>query len=176
MDEHDPKEELIETIFRNGTITVLGILLAFSLGFVTHWAANPVPWRLYDLFAVAPILVGIALQMRALSMLLDISSLRRPIYERANRIFMSGLILTACGVGLAILLDVFAMSAKGCAIRCVTACHCALALRPSSLSVGCCIRRRSGILAVSYHLAPLALQWLRRQPAPLDPSRSDTSQ
>lgn len=61
MDEHDPKEELIETIFRNGTITVVGILLAFSLGFVTHWAANPMPWRLYDLFAVVPILVGITL-------------------------------------------------------------------------------------------------------------------
>ncbi|WP_192258204.1 hypothetical protein [Mesorhizobium caraganae] len=113
MDEHDPKEELIETIFRNGTITVVGILLAFSLGFVTHWAANPVPWRLYDLFAVVPILVGIALEMRALSLLLDMSSLRRPIYERANRIFMAGLILTACGVGLAILLDVFEMSATG---------------------------------------------------------------
>ncbi|BCH20061.1 hypothetical protein MesoLjLa_69120 (plasmid) [Mesorhizobium sp. L-2-11] len=60
-----------------------------------------------------PILFGIALQMRALSMVLDMSSLRRQIYERANRIFMAGLILTACGVGLAILLDVFAMSAKG---------------------------------------------------------------
>lgn len=113
LDEHDPKEELIETIFRNGTITVVGILLAFSLGFVTHWAANPMPWRLYDLFAIVPILVGIALQMRALSILLDMSSLRRPIYERANRIFMVGVILTACGVGLAILLDVFEMSAKG---------------------------------------------------------------
>ncbi|MDX8443854.1 hypothetical protein [Mesorhizobium australafricanum] len=106
MDEHNPKEEAIETVFRNGTITVVGILLAFSLGFVTHWAANPVPWRFYDLFAVVPILVGIASQMRALSLLLDMSSLRRQVYERANRIFMSGLILTACGVGLAILLDV----------------------------------------------------------------------
>ncbi|TIU13376.1 MAG: hypothetical protein E5W44_03650 [Mesorhizobium sp.] len=107
MDEHNPKEEPIETLFRNGTITVVGILLAFSLGFVTHWAANPVPWRFYDLLAVVPILVGIASQMRALSLLLDMSSLRRHVYERANRIFMAGVILTACGVGLAILLDVF---------------------------------------------------------------------
>ena len=113
MDKHDPKEELIETIFRNGTITAVGILLAFSLGFITHWAANPVPWRFYDLFAVVPILVGVALQMRALSLLLDMSSLRRHVYDRASRIFMAGLILTACGVGLAILLDVFEMSAKG---------------------------------------------------------------
>ncbi|MGX9148008.1 hypothetical protein [Mesorhizobium sp. 128a] len=112
MDEQDPKEELIETMFRNGTITVVGILLAFSLGFVTHWAANPVPWQLHDLFAVAPILGGIALQMRALSILLDVGSLRRQVFDRANRIFMFGLILTACGVGLAILLDVFEMSVR----------------------------------------------------------------
>lgn len=113
LDEHDPKEELIETIFRNGTITAVGILLAFSLGFLTHWAANPLPWQLYDLFVVVPILLGIALQMRALSMLLDMSSLRRPIYERANRIFMVGLIQTACGVGMAILVDLFGISVGG---------------------------------------------------------------
>ncbi|KAA3448016.1 hypothetical protein C7I87_24040 [Mesorhizobium sp. SARCC-RB16n] len=111
MDEQDPNE-LIETAFRNGTVTVVSILLAFSLGFVTHWAANPVPWRLYDLFAVLPILGGIALQTWALSILLDMSSLRRKLFKRANRIFMFGLILTACGVGLAILLDVFEMSAR----------------------------------------------------------------
>ncbi|MER8753105.1 hypothetical protein NKH57_28380 [Mesorhizobium sp. M1050] len=96
--------EGIETIFRNGTITVVGILLAFSPGFVTHWAANSRPWRFYDLFTVVPILSGIAFQMRAVSMLLDMSSLRRHTYERANCIFMASLILTACGVGLAVLL------------------------------------------------------------------------
>ena len=112
MDEHDPGEKLIEPVFRNGTITTVGILLAFSLGFVTHWAANPIPWKLHHLLAVVPILVGIALQMRALSLLLDVESLRRKIYERANRIFMAGIILTACGVGLAILLDVFEVSAR----------------------------------------------------------------
>ncbi|CCV06721.1 putative transmemrbane protein [Mesorhizobium metallidurans STM 2683] len=112
MDEQEPKEELIETLFRNGTVTTVGILLAFSLGFITHWAANPIPWQLHHLLAVAPILVGIALQMRALSVLLGTSSLRRRVYERANRVFMTGLVLTACGVGLAILLDVFEVSAR----------------------------------------------------------------
>ncbi|CDX11295.1 hypothetical protein MPLB_1080124 [Mesorhizobium sp. ORS 3324] len=37
MDEQDPKEDLIEPVFRNGTVTIVGILLAFSLGFITHW-------------------------------------------------------------------------------------------------------------------------------------------
>ncbi|MDX8537413.1 hypothetical protein RFM23_07230 [Mesorhizobium abyssinicae] len=112
MDEQDPKQDLIEPVFRNGTVTTVGILLAFSLGFITHWAANPIPWQTYHLLAVLPILVGIALQMRALSLLLDVSSLQKPIYERANRIFITGLIFTASGVGLAILLDFFEIAGK----------------------------------------------------------------
>ncbi|WP_245472676.1 hypothetical protein [Mesorhizobium sp. M7A.F.Ca.MR.148.00.0.0] len=43
MDEQDPREDLVETVFRNGTVTAVGILLAFSLGFITHWAANLIP-------------------------------------------------------------------------------------------------------------------------------------
>jgi len=61
---------------------------------------------------VVPILIGITLQMRALSMLLDISSLYRRVHDRANHIFMTGLIFTACGVGLAILLDFFEIAGK----------------------------------------------------------------
>ncbi|OHV88046.1 hypothetical protein [Mesorhizobium sp. ORS 3428] len=112
MDNQDPKEERVEPVFRNGTVTIVGILLAFSLGFITHWAANPIPWQTYHLIAVVPILVGIALQMRALAILLDIKSLQRTIHDRATRIFIAGLIFTACGVGLAILLDFFDISAK----------------------------------------------------------------
>ncbi|MER8982438.1 hypothetical protein [Mesorhizobium sp. M0870] len=76
-----------------------------------HWAANPMPWEFYDLVAVVPILFGSRCRC-GLSMLLDMSSLRRPIYERANRMLMAGIILTAC-VALAILLDLFATSVKG---------------------------------------------------------------
>ena len=112
MDEQEPKEDLVETAFRNGTVTTVGLLLAFSLGFITHWAANPIPWRAYHLVAVVPILIGIALQMRALAILLDITSLQRRIFERANRIFITGLIFTACGVGGAILLDFFEISVR----------------------------------------------------------------
>ncbi|MBZ9846079.1 hypothetical protein [Mesorhizobium sp. CA5] len=112
MDNQDPKEERVEPVFRNGTITIVGILLAFSLGFITHWAANPIPWQSYHLIAVLPILVGIALQIRALAILLDIKSLQRSIHDRASRIFLAGLIFAACGVALAILLDFFDISAK----------------------------------------------------------------
>jgi len=112
LDEQDPKEDLIEPVFRNGTITTVGILLAFSLRFITHWAANPIPWQTYHLLAVPTSLVGIALQMRALAMLLDTKSLQRSIYVRANPIFITGLVFTASGVGLAILLDFFDIAAK----------------------------------------------------------------
>src|SRR5690606_6537532 len=91
-------EDLVETIFRNGTLTVVGIVLAFSLGFVTHWAANPIPWEPLDAAALVPIFVGISLQIKALSDLLDHKCLQRRTFQRANRIFMTGLILTAGGV------------------------------------------------------------------------------
>ncbi|WP_165448740.1 hypothetical protein [Rhizobium ruizarguesonis] len=41
MNLNDDDEHLIETLFRNGTITVVGVVLSFSLGFLTQWASNP---------------------------------------------------------------------------------------------------------------------------------------
>ena len=111
MTEPGPEnDERIEIIFRNGTITVVGIVVAFSLGFLTHWAANPIPWEQVHLLAVVPILTGIALQMKALSDLLHLQSLRRSVHDRAIHIFLAGLILTFGGVGAAILLDVLQMT------------------------------------------------------------------
>ncbi|TIM61697.1 MAG: hypothetical protein E5Y60_28615, partial [Mesorhizobium sp.] len=66
----------------------------------------------YHLAAVVPILIGIALQIRALRLLLDTTSLQRRVHERATRIFIAGLIFTACGVGLAMLLDFYDLSTK----------------------------------------------------------------
>ncbi|WP_315918974.1 hypothetical protein [Mesorhizobium sp. SP-1A] len=109
MQQGDP-DERVETIFRNGTLTVVGVVLAFSLGFVSHWAGNPVPWQLYDGFALVPILAGIGLQIKALAALLDHDCLKRPVFERANRIFMRGLLLTSGGVALAVTLDYLEVS------------------------------------------------------------------
>ena len=100
-------DDRIEILFRNGTITVVGIVVAFSLGFLTQWASNPIPWQQSHLVAVAPIILGIALQMKSLADLLRHDSLRRSVHDRAVRFFMVGLILTFVGVGAAILLDVF---------------------------------------------------------------------
>lgn len=109
MQQDDPNE-LVETIFRNGTLTVVGIVLAFSLGFVTHWAANPIPWQPEDALALFPILLGISLQIRALSGLLKHECLKKRSFDRASRLFMTGLILTSGGVALAVLFDFFQVS------------------------------------------------------------------
>jgi hypothetical protein len=100
-------EERIEILFRNGTITVVGIVVAFSLGFLTTWASNPVPWRQSHLLAVLPIIAGIALQMKSLADLMRHESLLRSVHDRSVRFFMAGLVLTFVGVGAAIVLDVF---------------------------------------------------------------------
>jgi hypothetical protein len=57
-------------LFRNGTLTVSGILLSFSLSFVTQWANNPVPWMLTDLPTVVLLSAGIVFQIIALVRLL----------------------------------------------------------------------------------------------------------
>ena len=53
----------IDATFRNGSMTAVGIILGFSLSFITRWGANPVPWQVVDLVAVVPLLAGIAFQV-----------------------------------------------------------------------------------------------------------------
>ena len=54
-------DERIDTNFRNGSVTAVGIILGFSLGFLSQWAANPIAWRKVDIVAAIPIVVGIIL-------------------------------------------------------------------------------------------------------------------
>ena len=48
----------IEAVFRNGSVTVVGVPAGFSLSFLTAWAANPLPWQLHDLFGIVPLAVA----------------------------------------------------------------------------------------------------------------------
>ena len=107
MKPNDDDEHLIETLFRNGTITVVGVVLSFSLGFLTQWASNPIPWRLTDLPTLVVIAIGIVFQLRSLALLLQTSSLKKAVYDKASRLFLNGVIITGAGVFLAILIDTF---------------------------------------------------------------------
>lgn len=103
--EHDNNEPLVEMLFRNGTLTVSGILLSFSLSFVTQWANNPVPWKLTDLPTVLLLLGGIVLQIVALVGLLRHDSVKRAMYDRAARLMIWGISSTGTGVASAMVID-----------------------------------------------------------------------
>lgn len=107
--QEDEKEPLVEMLFRNGTLTVVGILLSFSLTFVTQWAHNPIPWQLSDLPTLILLSAGIVGQAYSLIILLRHESLRRRVYDRASKWFVAGLSLTATGVISAIVIDFWQM-------------------------------------------------------------------
>lgn len=102
----------IDATFRNGSITTVGIILGFSLGFVSQWASNPIAWSPVDIVAALPIIGGIAFQGKALADLLSPSCLALATYDRAKTTFLIGLTLVAAGVAAAILLDVFGLGPR----------------------------------------------------------------
>lgn len=96
----------IDSTFRNGSLTAVGVVVGFSLGFLSRWAGLPGDWARTDLVAVALIVLGIAMQIKALADLLMVSSLVLKRYNRSIRIFLVGLVLVAGGVVLAIFADI----------------------------------------------------------------------
>lgn len=103
-DDGPPRQ--IEATFRNGSTTVVGVLVGFSLGFLSNWALAPGTWNVVDVAAVIVIGSGIGLQIQALSGLLLVSSLEFDTYNRLVRSFLLGVRFTALGVGCAIFGDV----------------------------------------------------------------------
>lgn len=102
----EPKRPGIDATFRNGSLTAISVVLGFSLSFLNRWAGLPGPWSLDDIAAVAAISGGIAVQIVAVVLLLRPGSLVLRRYERAIRVFLTGLILVALGVVLAIAGDI----------------------------------------------------------------------
>ncbi|MBM6579245.1 hypothetical protein ILT44_03530 [Microvirga sp. BT689] len=99
------EHQRIDSTFRNGSITAIGVVVGFSLGFLSHWAALPGEWMPSDLASVALITLGLALQVKALADLLLVSSLQLKRYNRSIRVFMAGLIMVSLGVVLAVFAD-----------------------------------------------------------------------
>ena len=102
--------ERIESSFRHGTITAVGVVTAFSLGFLTAWGSNPLPWGIKDLLALVPIAVGVIFEMVSLAKLLDPSCLEVPRYKQAVRIFLVGMLLVAIGVAAALVVDFISLA------------------------------------------------------------------
>ena len=112
MSDPEPEGQKLEAVFRNGSVTVVGVLTGFSLTFLTAWAANPLPWQLHDLIGMVPLAAGIVFELIALAALLHPNSLERARYDRAVRIFLIGLILVSCGVALVIGVDAFTVAER----------------------------------------------------------------
>lgn len=97
-----PPPQTIDATFRNGSLTAIGLISAFSLGFLSRWGGSPGDWTNSDLFAVIAITIGIALQIKSVADLLSLRSLLLNVYNRAIRTFLIGLILVSLGVAAAI--------------------------------------------------------------------------
>ena len=104
--------ERIDATFRNGSITAVGIILGFSLGFLSQWASNPIAWSKVDIAAAVPIIAGIALQGKAFADLMSTASLVVANYERARKTFLFGLACVAIGVAVAILTDILGLGPR----------------------------------------------------------------
>ena len=112
MSDPEIERREIEAVFRNGSVTVVGVLTGFSLTFLTAWAANPLPWQWHDLAGIVPLAGGIVFEVIALAALLHPNSLERARYDRAIRLFLIGLILVGCGVALVIGIDAWKVAER----------------------------------------------------------------
>ena len=105
--EHpEPEPASIHPLFRNGSLTAISVLVGFSLSFLSRLAGTLGQWHVADLIAVTLIVIGIGLQIWALSAMLFISSLVTKTYLRAVRLFLAGLAIVALGIAAAILADI----------------------------------------------------------------------
>ena len=106
-DPNSPREPTprIDATFRNGSLTAIGIVLGFSLGFTAQWATDDSPWILSDYVAAIALTIGIVLQIMSLAEMLEVNSLEIPVYQRAKNHFMHGLMVTAVGIALVIVVN-----------------------------------------------------------------------
>lgn len=110
MTEEKPPPERIDSSFRYGSAIMIGVIAGFSLGFLTSWAANPLPWEWPDLFGLIPLVIGVVLELISVWMLLDPRSLEMRYYMRSIRFFKVGVILVGIGVTLAVAVDYVALT------------------------------------------------------------------
>ena len=103
-------EKKIDSTFRNGSLTAVGIILGFSLNFLSRWAANPNDWSRIDIFPSVTFIIVIGLQIKVLADLLGRDSLLASRYDRAMRMFLVGILIVALGIAIALTCDILGLS------------------------------------------------------------------
>lgn len=97
--------EMIDSTFRNGSLTAVGIIAGFSLGFLTRWAGVPGSWSSDDYVVVTLIVLGIGCQVFSLASMLSIRSLLLKNYNRSVRVFLFGIAAVALAVVIVLFAD-----------------------------------------------------------------------
>ncbi|WP_454849876.1 hypothetical protein [Rhizobium binxianense] len=108
MSGPDP-EERIDATFRNGSLTAAGIILGFSLNFISNWVSNPNDWSVIDTLPMLFLVAGIAVQVKVFADLLARDSLIAAKYDRCRRLFLIGLSIVAVGMGIALVNDILGL-------------------------------------------------------------------
>ncbi|TCA18314.1 hypothetical protein E0H70_33620 [Rhizobium leguminosarum bv. viciae] len=108
MSEQDPDEK-IDATFRNGSLTAAGIILGFSLNFISVWVSNPNDWSRIDILPMLFLTLGIAVQVKVFADLLARDSLIATKYDRSRRLFLIGLGIVAAGMGIALVNDILGL-------------------------------------------------------------------
>ncbi|MGO6671282.1 hypothetical protein AB9E19_09760 [Rhizobium leguminosarum] len=108
MSEPGPDEK-IDATFRNGSLTAAGIILGFSLNFISVWVSNPNDWGRIDILPMLFLTVGIAVQLKVFADLLARDSLFAAKYDRSRRLFLIGLGIVAAGMGIALVNDILGL-------------------------------------------------------------------
>lgn len=111
MQRREPNgSEGITDEHRNGSITAIGIVLGFSLTFLSSWMHGPEPWDYTGIVILLTVASGIALQiisLRRLLILPQAPGLRHSLthHNRAATLFLWGTALVSAGFLLWVLIS-----------------------------------------------------------------------
>ena len=105
-------QDKIDSTFRNGSLTAVGIITGFSLSFINSWVSNPNDWGRIDILPMTFMVVGIALQVKVFADLLARDSLLAVKYDRARRLFLIGVLIVAAGIAIALANDILGISSQ----------------------------------------------------------------
>ncbi|PZM15118.1 hypothetical protein [Rhizobium tubonense] len=106
------EQEKIDSTFRNGSLTAVGIILGFCLSFVNRWVSNPNDWGRIDILPMTLMMLGIAIQVKVFADLLSRDSLLAAKYDRACRVFLVGFLIVAVGIAIALANDILGISSQ----------------------------------------------------------------
>jgi hypothetical protein len=92
--------------YREGLLTAITVFIAFSLGFLKFWSLEtPGRWTLWGVAALAPISIGLLLQLIALFRSLDVRDDQEERYRHTIAYFRWGVVAVIVGVVVSIVVE-----------------------------------------------------------------------